>query len=261
MRMDVYEASELDRVLHVEISELERIFGARQAKAVRAFFAHRELVRIASQRNLTSVLIVEDDVRPLGGISALGDRERRALSRRLEHPWSVVRATGLYRSQGGSSGRRRAISCSDECRCVAVPGAAKHVCEVAAPRARQDTHGIQRGFCQVRDTTVYAVSAAAYPTFLRAHERAKAALERLLVRNQSGGAGSARGMSYARDDFDAPVGIPWFDIWLPATLDAIHILPSLAVQQTKQGTFGTSVRFARHCFVASNASLTLASQI
>ena len=34
---------------------------------------------------------------------------------------------------------------------------------------------------------------------------------------------------------------------LPAALDAIHIAPSLAVQQTKQDTHVSSARFARTC--------------
>ena len=36
-------------------------------------------------------------------------------------------------------------------------------------------------------------------------------------------------------------------MWLPATLPSIYVVPSIAVQQTKQGDEHSSLKFARGC--------------
>ena len=45
-------------------------------------------------------------------------------------------------------------------------------------------------------------------------------------------------------------------MWLPATLPSIYVLPSIAVQQTKQGDEHSSLKFARGCVVHSFANAT-----
>ena len=57
--------------------------------------------------------------------------------------------------------------------------------------------------------------------------------------------------------FDGAWGeLPWVDMWLPATLPSIYVLPSIAVQQTKQGDEHSSLKFARGCVVHSFANAT-----
>jgi hypothetical protein len=45
-------------------------------------------------------------------------------------------------------------------------------------------------------------------------------------------------------------------MWLPATQPSIYVLPSIAVQQTKQGDELASVKFAAHCVLPANATPT-----
>ena len=41
--------------------------------------------------------------------------------------------------------------------------------------------------------------------------------------------------------------LPWFDKWLPAQFDNLYILPSIMVQQIKQGDEATSSSFKKFC--------------
>ena len=49
--------------------------------------------------------------------------------------------------------------------------------------------------------------------------------------------------------------IPWFDKWLPARFDVLYVLPSLVVQQIRQGDERTSVTFRERCSELRHAGL------
>lgn len=54
------------------------------------------------------------------------------------------------------------------------------------------------------------------------------------------------------DSFGWPIdrfneAIPWFDKWLPARFDNLYVLPSIAVQQVRQGDERTSTAFKAAC--------------
>jgi hypothetical protein len=193
--------------------------------AARTLLAHLELIRHAARRGLPSVLILEADVRPLGGPSALPLAELEALHRRLASPWSVVRISGLYRHYS-SSYRRPPAVCPPACRCVGLTAASAHVCEVPAPRGMSAARGLVgvRGdaFCDVRDTAAYAVSARAYPALLRVRDRALAAVWAAAANRSVGQQPWNASFGLGVDDFGAPVDLPWIDILLPAMLDGVR---------------------------------------
>ncbi len=264
---------------------------------VRTLFSHLELVRTAHLRNLSSVFVIEADVRPLGGRRELRPPQLAALAARLRsRRWSVLRAAGQYHDYS-SSYRREPKACPRFCRCEPVPGLEGRVCEIAAashaaapdaaaaaprprrrhagepPRAAEATAEAvslatvpslsEREFCDVRDTTAYAVSAAAFPTFLQARERALRAAREAFARHLSSTSPStspnapSASASFGRlpnssfglptDRHFSPEGLPWIDLWLPSALDALHVLPSLAVQHVKQHSADSSDKFARAC--------------
>jgi hypothetical protein len=226
MSVEAFDAQDLDRrlarghgpavaaLLGLDGEDAGRPAVAAQ-RAARTLLAHFELVRVAAERRLSSVLILEDDVRPLGALSMLHRHEVEALRTRLLQPWSVVRAGGLYRSFQPWY-RKEPGSCTPACRCVAIKGVASRLCEVRAPPASANgTLLAKADFCEVRDTIAYAVSASAYPTFLRARETALAALRQASQAPERGNAS----FGLPLDAFGAPLGLPWVDIWLPAALD------------------------------------------
>ena len=103
-------------------------------------------------------------------------------------------------------------------------------------------------FCDVRDTVAYGVSSAAFPTFLRARKRALATIEAAYRAHDFGRLAVANGsFGLPTDGFGAPIGLPWVDIWLPAALDSIHVLPSIAVQHIKQADALSSQKFEASC--------------
>ena len=227
----------------------------RPRHALRTLLSHLELIHIAHQRGLRSVMILEADVRPLGGANGLSSAELEALGARLHQPWDVLRAGGLYRNF--SVNRRAPTECPAACRCKplatleSVEGS--RLCEVAVHAQTlggSRLYGLDRSlFCDVRETVAYAVSATAFPAFLRARQRALVAIQHAAAAQEGTATHHASNGSFGlpTDDFGAPVDLPWIDIWLPAAFDAIHVLPSLTVQQTKQDTLASSQRFALAC--------------
>ena len=269
MQVEVFDAEALDRALVRELGVrgasllgLANNDGAPRTNwqhAVLTLLAHVELVRIAARRKLHSVMIMEADVRPLGGRSTLSPHELRVLQKRLRAPWSVVRAGGFYRSFA-TWYRDKPSKCAAACRCVALEGS-KHLCEIMAA-SRTSSEGEAGGMrfeqvpgngevCDVRDTVAYAVSKDAFPIFLQARSHALSALANASVAIATARRNSTLGVR--PDHLGIALVLPWFDVWLPAALDAIHVVPSLAVQQTKQPSFVTSANFAAHCFLERHA--------
>ena len=223
---------------------------------VRTLLAHFELASIAARQGLKSVFVVEADIRPLGGTRALTASELARLSVWLRRrTWHTVRAAGLYRDFSGSY-RRQPSACPAACRCRAVETLGERACEMTAPLVRADGPAVLSAearaagaICDVRDTVAYAISSAAFPIVERAKAHALRAIGAAYKLHQSGRAPRIinRTFGLAADGFGAAQGIPWIDIWMPAALNALHILPSIAVQQIKQADAESSVSFARTC--------------
>ena len=226
---------------------------------IRALLSSLGLVLAAEARGLDSVLIVEGDVRPVPSnqlpVAAVGE-----LRARLSHePWSVVRLGGHFWKFSQYRKRRDVPStCPAECTCArpARPTAfSPRFCTVrspVAPDASGDDEWMARPFCTVKDSVAFAVHSSAYPAFRRARERAFAALQQAvnLSRLEAAAHGGAIkpvnetfGLSPRRFELD----LPWFDVWLPARLDNTHVLPSLTVQQIRQGDEQLSRSFAERC--------------
>lgn len=142
--------------------------------------------------------------------------------------------------------------------------------------------------CDVRDTVGFAVSARTYPAFRKLRRTALASLAHALeldeattaaltlpTRKASRGrlaGGLAPGaatpdgseqaaepppplklpanstLGWPEDVYNAR--LPWFDKWLPARFHTLYVLPSLVVQQVRQGDIVTSVAFRDKCQVA-----------
>lgn len=159
--------------------------------------------------------------------AALGARLSAAFASR--HPWSVLRLSGMFYSrefarplspQARRGGRRR--SCSPQCQCTPWAGLAATeaatssyplACEVAPDPNPSDTvlPMLERlgRWCDVRDTSAYAVHRRAYPAFT-------SYLRRLLVRP-----------AWLRD---AANNAPPIDVWLPHALPSVYLLPTLVSQ-------------------------------
>ena len=90
------------------------------------------------------------------------------------------------------------------------------------------------GFCDVRDTSAFAVNSPAFPAVSTKLRSVLAHLtsERVLQ----------------MDAAEMERAFPWFDMWIPETFETVNFLPSLVVQQRKQSRVATSVDFRRECW-------------
>lgn len=253
-RLTVFDAQDMDRTLSEEVGpQVSKLLciGASavpqpRKKADRvlrhrilALLATLQLVVEAQHRDLQSVLIVEADLHPLSNtefeLNPAGVTGIVAALRARE--WSVLRLGGQYQSYNSY---RQTTECPTGCTCSAITG---HACEVRPP--------IWGGeYCVVKDSVAFAVHRRAFGSFANARHRALRALHRA-VHSESGMAASTLNWtSLPAESFDGAWGeLPWFDMWLPATQPSIYVLPSIAVQQVKQGDVSSSVRFARQCLV------------
>jgi hypothetical protein len=197
-----------------------------------ALLAHLTLVEEASRRNLTRIMILEADaVSSLANEELSSDQQRAsAVSRELGRafasgstPWSVLRLSGIFYSQeyaprvpSGTSRR-----CSLQCRCVAWAGGRAlaavsrfpMLCHVAADPTPSDTilPMVKRlnHWCDIRDTSAYAVHQTAYGEF-------SALLRRLRGRP-----------AWLRDGANH---VPAIDNWLPHAIPSVYALPTLVSQ-------------------------------
>ena len=129
-------------------------------------------------------------------------------------------------------------------------------CEIDPPVVASDEAWPAAPFCNVKDTVAFAVHKRAFPAFRRLRNRALSALRVALRRSRSAAAGSAGPsdaslvpLNYTLGLSDAhyETSLPWFDVWMPARLTNVYVLPVLVVQQVRQGDEATSVKFAKDC--------------
>ena len=252
-KLTVFDAGDMDRTLSEEagpqVSRLLNI-GSNRSMAkhpadnllrhrVLALLATLQLVVEAKRRGLQSVLILEADLHPLSNtryelqpdaVAGIADALR-------SRDWSVLRLGGQFWHYSWS---RKPAACPTGCACTAVTN---HTCEIRPPAWGGE-------YCTVKDTVAFAVHHRAYGAFATARHRALRALHRA-VRTEAFAVNGTWGLP--AEAFDGAWGeLPWFDMWLPATQPSIYVLPSIAVQQTKQGDVQSSVKFAAQCVVPVN---------
>ena len=254
---------------------------------VLALLATLKVIEQARAANLQNALILEGDVRPVPR-NALDASEIAALRRYLSTtPWEVVRPSGYffdfaqYRAKGG------AAACPAQCRCER-PGGLRRACVVrralpprgTAPRGRRSLgqggalddggSGAAAGMplatlearCDVRDTVAFAVHARTFATFRRVRRGALDALAQIAA---AASAAEAAADAQAEDLYPANASfgwpselfnarLPWFDKYLPARFDTLYVLPSLVVQQVRQGDESTSRAFRTKCMVVPDGA-------
>jgi hypothetical protein len=207
---------------------------------VLALLSSLKIVDLARAAGRPNVLVLEGDVRPVPRAALTTDDVVDLCSFVRAGEWEVIRPSGYFFDFARYRGGGRARGCPRQCRCARTT--VQRGCLVLSSRQMQTR-------CDVRDTVGFAAHARTFPVFRR--------MLRDVLRTVSEMASSDRAaheretypvnasFGWARPIFDARV--PWFDKWLPARFDCLYILPSIAVQQTRQGDEETSASFRRHC--------------
>ena len=232
---------------------LSAILGNRstrgQTHAARTLLSHLWLVSKAARDNLTSVLIIEADVRE----ALMFQRGRNALQTEsiasnitaslASESWSVFRLSALFSdflhmptaaaAANGTFGR-----CVSRCHCR--PWAARSVssdrlsmCTIT-PRAgvnvsKPPTIPFLGAWCRARSTEAYAVHRKAFPVFTTA-------------------------LQWYLEVRRVPAGhVPFIDDWLPSALPNTYVTPSLVTQRgnsiASRGIVAmeSADKFRRHC--------------
>ena len=227
---------------------------------VLALLATLKIIELAHAANLPNVLVLEGDVRPVPP-NALTRTDVDGLRDYMaSRPWEIVRPSGYfydfaqYRRRGGA-----ATPCPQQCRCERT--GLTRACLV--PRVPSPRRGASASLpsasqwlearCDVRDTVGFAAHARTFHAFRRLRH---AALQTILEIADALPQHEARSGSPANSTFGAPLEIfneklPWFDKWLPARFNNLYLLPSIMVQQIRQGDERTSAAFRRKCMLLS----------
>lgn len=231
---------------------------------VLALLASLKMVEFADRADLPSVLILEGDVRPVTR-HALTRREVEELSAFLaSHPWQVVRPSGYFWDFAPNRGKGAVRQCPAQCKCAGGVGLSR-ACLVKRTAAH-GMHHVRSPPCDVRDTVGFAVHRRTFPAFRKLRRVALDALAEMAARVEAKVVASGGNPATASDpnDFQRRVdqqlndsfgatrerfnaAIPWFDKWLPARFDNLYVLPSIAVQQVRQGDERTSSTFRAAC--------------
>ena len=235
---------------------------------VRTLLSAFETVRWADRVGLESVLIMEGDVRPHPP-SQLKPADTARLSEHLRNGnWSVVRLGGYFYHYGKH--RPRKAPCPDQCLCATIPTgsprAAKRMsgetwsalpsrssrfCEVASGVPANESGDVWTAAkpCLVKDAVAFAVHRRAYHVFKRARRTALAALQEAVditrqlrpTMHRLEPINDTLGLS--QEVYD--LALPWSDVWLPARLDNLYVLPVIVEQQMKQGEGPPSSKYFR----------------
>jgi hypothetical protein len=279
-RITIFPAEKIDEQF---APQLQLILGNRssrdQTHAARTMLSHLWLIDQASRQGLSSVLIIEADIR-----EALLHHHRRSVQQSLRlaeqiatslnvEPWSVFRLGALFSdftrvapATGNASIATGRKYCAPQCQCQ--PWAAHilqgaegiRICTVgpgslaANGSAEQLMHSLsQMGtFCRGRSSEGYAVHRSAFPTFSRtlrwylrwSPPRPQAGRHQLPA--------TASGLSKGRIAPQQPP-LPFVDDWLPATLANTYVLPNLVTQRGNSGksrgtqAMESSEAFRRRC--------------
>ena len=230
---------------------------------IRTLLSAFETVLWADRIGLESVLIMEGDVRP-HPMSQLKQAEVAAFSEHLHvGNWSVVLLGGYFYHYGQH--RPRKAPCPAQCTCTPIP--TRHAkstgsmvpsrsrsirfCEVASGVPADETGDIWTvaAPCIVKDAVAFAVHRRAYPVFKRARDIALAALQEAVNITRQRRPGMQRlqpindTLGLSEELFN--LALPWSDVWLPARLNNLYVLPVIVEQQMKQGEGPQSSRLFR----------------
>lgn len=253
---------------------------AAAAHRVLVLLAHLEIVTIAARRNLTNVLVLESDVRPVSR-HALSRAEVNALRDALAHePWALLRPTGFFPDFAQWVTDRFTRRCPPRCECTPWPrqdgtrrtnqtlaptSSPSRWClvrappERSAPRVRDATTGEMLPAlpdytrrCDVKNTEAYAVHARAFPRFVAMRQAVRRGLAAVaanisLWESSRGGMRLSAARRYVVDMLDDRETFPYVDLWLPASFDTVLVLPQIVIQQIKQHEIASSVAFTRAC--------------
>lgn len=226
---------------------------------VLALLATLEVIKRAQVAGLPNALFLEGDVRPVPSnmlTSADIDGLRSYLGSR---PWELVRPSGYFYDFAQYRRRANAAKCPSQCKCeptglsraclvprAKVDGASAPTPGEAARRRPVAAGELLAARCDVRDTVGFAVHARTYPTFRRLRRAALQAVGRMASHaNQTRPLPANSSFGWSVDRFDE--SLPWFDKWLPARFNSLYVLPSIVVQQVRQGDEKTSAMFKARC--------------
>lgn len=286
-RMSVFDGRDLDRALATRLgprgaallglldspADVKRVkveFGWLRIVRHRilALLATLKVIELAHGAGLPNVLFLEGDVRPVPR-NMLSSVDIRGLDGYLRsNPWQVVRPGGYYYDYSQYRFKRSVRNgCAQRCRCL--PTGLTRACLVRSA-------GDLESRCDVRDTVAFAAHSRTFPAFQRARrvalETIVATAEALIPSGEVGSSShradlkptspasrrltTALFASLAHARLNASFGrapetfndlVPWFDKWLPFRFDVLYLLPSLVVQQIRQGDEHASRLFMQHC--------------
>ena len=197
-----------------------------------------EIIELAHSAGLPNVLVLEGDVRPVSKFSLSASEVSQFDTYLRENAWEVVRPSAYFQEFGWASpysSRPRRTTCLGPCNCT-IPTGLDRACLV-----RRAEHLESR--CDVRDTVAFAVHSRAFQTFRSLRQTALDALFDADCSNSS----ARRLYRYGIPGKQFDLAFPWFDIWLPTRFDSLYVLPSIVVQQVKQGDEKTSLLYLTKC--------------
>ena len=257
-RVHIYSAEQLDAHFATTLSTL---LGNRTTRdslhAARTMLSHLWLVNHAARKNISSVLIVEADIR-----EALMHQPRRSVaqSERLagqiassleSEPWSVFRLGALFSDYRARAGRANSSSgssrCAPQCQCehwgrTTLNGnQGLRTCTVASGSAGNSSDSpLQLGtYCRGRSSEGYAVHSRAFAVFSRT-------LRWYLDWSPASGDGSAASAN-------RHLAVPYIDDWLPAVHANTYVLPNIVTQKGNTAAsrgvraMESAADFQRHC--------------
>lgn len=205
-----------------------------------ALLSTLKVVDLARAAGLPNELVLEGDIRPVPKFALNMDDISGLRSYMRESPWEVIRPSGYFFDFSHYRGRGRARRCPIQCQCAQTT--LKRACLV-----HRSTDIKTR--CDVRDTVGFALHESTYPVFSKMRHEVLQTISEMASSTNS----ESMSPSYPiNESFGLPHQIfeermPWFDKWLPARFNSLYILPSIIVQQVRQGDTETSVSFQRHC--------------
>ena len=264
--MSVIDGQDLDKALAKKLGpHAARLLGIDEPKELKrhapdwmriarhrvlALFASLQVVELARAAQLPNALIFEGDVRPVPSTALTADDISALRAYLAREEWQIVRPSGYFFDFAQYRLRQqKGRACPDQCQCE-TPVGLRRACVVR----RSSSHSLHDR-CDVRDTVGFAASRATFPAF---HKLRRTALEAFSEMANAAAASQPSLLQPINASFGWPAGpfnrlLPWFDKWLPARFDALYILPSIAVQQVRQGDVDTSRQFAKKCQAKASA--------
>lgn len=200
-----------------------------KAHGLKAFLSHMVAIEFAHNLNLTSVLVIEDDLVESETVSSLTKSEKIQLVDRLDAalastPWEGLKFTANY--MRSYEPLTNTGTCKAPCHCKDQVALMSHPQRVTMCRTSKKQNGSKP--CSNGNSAGYAVHKSAFPTWLKALDAARS--------------------GKVNDSSLMAVGCH-IDHWLPAAMDLWNVLPLLGVQEFKPQHEDTSITFQKLCVV------------